>query len=335
MDAVETPPSLGSGEMPWPSASQILESMPDGIVLLDREGKIVFANRQAEQMTGYTREELAGQRTELLVPPRLRAIHREHRLAFYASDRGPRAMGAAEYDFRARRKDGSEFSADIALGPIDTPSGRQIVAVIRDITKRKQLESTLEHMALHDPLTGLANRTLFFDRLKQALLAAERDRKKVALVMMDVDRFKAINDAYGHLVGDQVLRKLAMRLSFPLRASDTIARMGGDEFAWILPRVASRESAARIVRKLLRTQFGNLVIGPQRIEVGVSTGMALYPDDGQDTDSLTRNADLALYAAKRESRQSELDQATPPVNDRRRRNSDGSVRASVRHSPRP
>jgi diguanylate cyclase (GGDEF)-like protein/PAS domain S-box-containing protein len=288
--------------MPWPSEGQLLDAMPDGVVVLDSEGRIVFANRLAEQMTGYTREELGGHLIELLVPPRLRAIHREHRQAYHESQRGPRAMRTAEYDFRARRKDGSEFSADIALGPIDTPRGRQTVAVIRDITKRVQLESALEHMALHDPLTGLANRTLFFDRLKQAMLSAGRDGKQVALVMMDVDRFKAINDAYGHLVGDQVLRKLAMRLTFPLRASDTIARIGGDEFAWVLPRVASRDSAVSIVRKLLRMNVENLVVGPQHIEVGVSTGMALYPDDGEDTDNLMRSADLALYAAKRKDR---------------------------------
>jgi diguanylate cyclase len=301
-DAIEMPPNLGSREMPWLSASQFLESMPDGIVVSDREGKVVFANRQVEQMTGYTREELGRHGIELLVPPRLRATHQKRRRTYYESQKDERAMGTVGYDFRARRKDGSEFSADIALGPVDTPSGRQTVAVIRDITKRMQLESELEHMALHDPLTGLANRTLFFDRLNQAMLAAGRDRKQVALVMIDVDRFKAINDAYGHLVGDQVLRKLAIRLTFPLRASDTIARIGGDEFAWILPRVASRDSAARIVRKLLRTNVGNLVVGPQCIEVSVSTGLALYPDDGPDTDSLMRNADLALYAAKRKDR---------------------------------
>jgi len=298
-DELETRTSYGSPEMPWPPASQILECLPDGVVVANGEGRILFANRQAEQMTGYTREELGRHLIELLVPPRLRAIHKERRQAFYRSQRGARAMGTAEYDFRARRKDGSEFSADIALGSIDTPGGRQTVAVIRDITQRKQLESALEHMALHDPLTGLANRTLFFDRLNQALLTAGRDRNQVALVMMDVDRFKSINDAYGHLVGDQVLRKLAIRLTFPMRASDTIARIGGDEFAWILPRVASRDSAVRIVCTLLRAQVGNLVVGQQRIEVGVSTGMALYPDDGQDTDSLMRKADLALYAAKR------------------------------------
>ena len=273
--------------------------MPDAVIVADGEGRIVFANRQAEGMTGYTSEELGRHRIELLVPKRLRAIHKEHRQAYYRSHNGERAMGAVEYDLRARRKDGSEFSAEIALGPIDTPRGRQTVAVIRDITKRVRLESQLEHMALHDPLTGLANRTLFFDRLKQAMLAAGRDRKQVALVMMDIDFFKAINDAYGHLVGDQVLRKLALRLTFPMRASDTIARIGGDEFAWILPGVASRDSAARIVCKLLRTNVGNLVVGPQLIKVFVSTGMALYPDDGENTDTLIRKADLALYAAKR------------------------------------
>lgn len=291
----------GSRPIEWPSESQILDSMPDAVVVADGEGRIVFANRSAEEMTGYTGDELRRHRIELLVPKRLRGIHKEHRNAYYESNNGERAMGAVEHDFRACRKDGSEFSADIALRPIDTPRGRQTVAVIRDITKRVQLESELEHMALHDPLTGLANRTLFFDRLKQALLTAGRDRKQVALVMMDVDWFKAINDAYGHLVGDQVLRKLALRLTFPLRASDTIARIGGDEFAWILPRVASRDSAARIVRKLLHTNVGNLVVGPQLIEVFVSTGMALYPDDGDDTDTLIRNADLALYAAKRKA----------------------------------
>jgi diguanylate cyclase (GGDEF)-like protein len=166
-------------------------------------------------------------------------------------------------------------------------------------TKRMQLESALEHMALHDPLTGLANRTLFFHRLNQAMLAAGRDRNHLALVIMDVDRFRALNDAYGHLYGDQVLRKLAMRLTFPLRGSDTVARIDGDEFAWILPRVASRDSAARTVRTLLRTNVENLVVGADCIAVGVSTGMALYPDDGEDADTLIRNAYVALDAAKR------------------------------------
>lgn len=296
------PAKTGSTQGRWPWERQVLESVPDGVVVSDREGRIVFANRQAELMTGYTREELGRHRIEILVPQRLRAIHKQHREAYYASQKGPRVMGTAEYDFQARRKDGSEFSADIALGPIGTPSGRQTVAVIRDITKRRQLESALEHMALHDPLTGLANRTLFFDRLKQAMLAGERDRRQVALLMLDVDGFKAINDAHGHVFGDQVLRKLAIRLAFSLRASDTVARLGGDEFAVVFPRIASRESAVRMVRNLMRTQVGNFTVGLQRVQVHVSAGIALYPDDGQDTDALIRHADLALYGAKREGR---------------------------------
>jgi diguanylate cyclase (GGDEF)-like protein/PAS domain S-box-containing protein len=297
--------------MAWPSEGQLLDSMPDGVVVSDDEGRIVFANRQAEQMTGYTREELRRHQVVLLVPQRPRPIHEQHRQAYYESGRGARAIGTAEYDFRARRKDGSEFSADIALDLIDTPSGRQTVAVIRDITKRKHLELALEHMALHDPLTGLANRTHFFDLLNQAILAGFRDRRHVALVMLDVDGFKAMNDAHGHLVGDQVLRKLAIRLTLPLRASDTVARLGGDEFAWLLPRIVSRESAVRMVRRVLHAQVGNLVVGLQQVKVGVSAGMAFYPDHGRDTDALLRNADLALHAAKREDRRLVVFRSSP------------------------
>ena len=275
--------------------------MPDGVVVVDREGVIVFTNPRAEQMTGYTRAQLHGQSIELLVPQRLRVIHKRHRQGYHESRAGARAMGTVERDFPVRRKDGSEFSADIALAPVDTPNGRQTIAVIRDITQRKQLESTLEQLALHDPLTGLANRTLFFDRLHQAMQAGQRDQRQLGLVMLDVDRFKAVNDAYGHLVGDQVLRRLAGRLRAPLRASDTVARLGGDEFAWILPAVAGREPAVRMVSKLL-THVGRLTVGPRSIHIAVSAGLALYPDDGQDVDTLLSHADLALYSAKREGR---------------------------------
>ena len=173
------------------------------------------------------------------------------------------------------------------------------MAVIRDITQRAQLESAVEHMALHDPLTGLANRTLFLDRLNRAILDWRRDRRKVALVVLDVDAFRAVNDAYGHLVGDQVLCRIALRLGARLRGADTIARLGGDEFAWILPRVAGREAAEHIVRELLSTQLRGLVVGPQRIEVGVSAGIAVCPDAGEDSDTLLRHAELELYSAKR------------------------------------
>lgn len=269
-------------------------------MVADAGGRIVFANRSAGALTGYKSKELVGKSIESLVPERLRAIHRRHRQAYYAGRAGARAMGAPDHDFRVRRKDGTEFSADISLNSVDTPHGRQTISVIRDISERKRLESALEHQALHDPLTGLANRIVFFDRLNQALLAARRERKHVALVILDLDTFKDVNDAYGHSVGDELLKELASRLSEGLRASDTVARIGGDEFAWILPRVADHAAVERIVRRRLRMLSRPSQIEKHRLEIAASAGIAIYPHDGRDPDSLIRHADAAMYSAKRE-----------------------------------
>ena len=278
---------------------ELLESMPAAVVVSDSEGRIVFANRQMERMTGYARQELARYRIEVLVPEPLRTAHRKHRRDFYLTRAGPRSMGAAQRDFPVLRKDGSEFYADIALGPLRGPGGQQTVAVIRDVTARRSLEAALEHQALHDPLTDLGNRTLFFDRLNQAILSSDRDRNRVALVMLDLERFKVVNDAFGHVVGDKVLKQLASRLATGLRATDTVARLGGDEFAWILPRISGREAAERMVRKLMRALKRSFSTGGHRIEVAISAGIALYPDDGENSAMLMRHADAAMYAAKR------------------------------------
>jgi diguanylate cyclase (GGDEF)-like protein len=201
-------------------------------------------------------------------------------------------------DLQLRRKDGSLLPVDIALGPM----GTHTVATIRDVTERRSMEAALAHRALHDPLTELANRSLFFDRLQLALGDARRTGSMVALVILDVDGFKAINDAFGHSVGDQVLRTLATRLADGLRATDTAARIGGDEFAWVMPRVASPRAVEKTVRKRLRAVQHAVVAGRRTIKVGVSAGVALYPDDARDADTLIRHADSAMYAAKREGR---------------------------------
>jgi diguanylate cyclase (GGDEF)-like protein/PAS domain S-box-containing protein len=285
-----------------PAEHSLLDWIPDGVVATDRDGRIVFANPQAERMTGYTERELLGHKIELLVPRRFAGGHERHRKRYHENGAGPRAMGRVGGDFRVRRKDGSEFSADIAIGPIETPNGPQTVALIRDISDRIRFEALLEHRALHDPLTDLANRSLFFDRLNQSLQGARREGKKVALVMLDLDGFKAVNDAFGHPVGDELLKQVAQRLQEGLRATDTAARIGGDEFALILPRVAGRSAAQVMVRKRLSRLQGNYAVRNQKIEIGASAGIALYPDDGRDTDTLMRNADAAMYSTKREGR---------------------------------
>lgn len=258
---------------------ELLELMPDAVVVSDRDGKIVYTNRQAELLTGYRRSELVGRKVEMLVPTRLRA------------------MGKLDSDFRLRRKDGTGVSVEISIGP----AGDDTVAVLRDFTERRRLEAALEHRALHDPLTELANRTLFFDRLRQSIHAARRESSQVALVMLDLDRFKAVNDTHGHAVGDEVLKELGARLRKGLRATDTAARLGGDEFAWILPRVTSRDGVRRVVRKRLTALHEPIAAGRRKIRIRVSAGIALYPDDGRDADTLMRHSDAAMYSAKREA----------------------------------
>jgi diguanylate cyclase (GGDEF)-like protein/PAS domain S-box-containing protein len=272
--------------------------MPDGVLLCDESGRIVEANRSLELLTGYSREELVGHPVEVLVPAEARSRHRVDRRRYQARPRR-RAMGSVDRDFMVRRKGGSTFSADIALGAVTTAGGRRVIAVVRDITSRKLLEAQLAHRALHDPLTGLANRTLFFDRLRQAMQQARRDRRQVALVMLDLDNFKSVNDRYGHQAGDDVLRKVASRLARGLRRTDTVARIGGDEFAWVLPGVSGRQAAMVMLVKRLRAVPARIASGGRSIQVGVTAGLALFPDDGDDMDALMSAADVELYAAKR------------------------------------
>ncbi len=280
-----------------PTDHRLLESIPDAVVVTAPQGEIVFANRAAETMTGYRRRELVGNKVEMLVPARLRGIHVRQRRGFY--NRGvARLMGEADRNFMLRRKDGSEVAVEISLGP----AGEDTVAVIRDVTERRRMEEALEHRALHDPLTNLANRTLFFDRLQQAIHSARRQGTQLAVVMLDLDGFKAVNDAYGHAAGDEVLKIVASRLGNDLRATDTAARIGGDEFAWILPRVASRRSVDRIIRKRLGAARKQIVVDGEKVDLGVSAGIAIYPDDGRDADALVRQADAAMYSAKRNGR---------------------------------
>jgi diguanylate cyclase (GGDEF)-like protein/PAS domain S-box-containing protein len=284
-----------------PSAweTEVLEWLPDGVLVVDEAGRIVYVNRQAERLTGYRRSELLRRPIELLVPASLRAMHREERHDYAARPR-PRPMGSADRDFRLRRKNGSELIADIALGPIGRPGIHHTVATIRDATERITMENDLKHRALHDPLTGLANRALFFDRLHQAMLGFKRDGRPVAVVMLDLDGFKTVNDAFGHVAGDHVLRQVAAQVQAGIRSTDTVARVGGDEFAWILPSLGGMQAAMRKVRTLLRSAARDYAVDRKRAHVGVSAGIAFFPIDGRDVDALMRHADLALYTAKRQ-----------------------------------
>lgn len=273
----------------------LLESIPDAVLVTDVDGVITFANRLAEEITGYSRAEILGTQVEMLVPERARSAHVEQRRGFYHKGAG-RTMGDPSGDVTLRRKDGTEVPVEVSLGPV----GDATVAVVRDFSRHRRIELELEHRALHDPLTNLPNRALFFDRLTQAMRSSRREGLGVAVVMLDLDGFKALNDTYGHAFGDEVLRKFADSLGRGLRATDTVARIGGDEFAWILPAVTSRAAVDETVRKRLDGAIRQVSESDRRSSVGVSAGIALYPEDGRNADALMRHADAAMYQAKRQ-----------------------------------
>jgi diguanylate cyclase (GGDEF)-like protein/PAS domain S-box-containing protein len=198
-----------------------------------------------------------------------------------------------------KRRDGSMFPQEISLTAIDAGG---MVCVVRDITERTYAEEQIKHLAYHDALTGLPNRLLFKDRLTVALSHAQRDGTRLAILFLDLDRFKVINDSLGHNIGDQLLQAVAARVSSCVRDSDTVARLGGDEFTLLLPRLSTSEDAAPIAAKILEAVRYPFHIEGREFFITTSIGISLFPEDGGDAEALIKNADTAMYQAKEQGR---------------------------------
>lgn len=271
---------------------KLFVSLPDGIVVFDDEGHITEANPQVESLFGYTCGELLSKPVEILIPERLRSIHAGHR-HFYSQQPHQRAMGAG-LELYGRRKDGSEFPVDIMLVPVEIAEEQLVLAVIRDITEQKQLEHWMLQLALSDPLTGLGN----YRRLHEAFVTAtnwsQRMSRHFALLMLDVDDLKKINDTHGHHAGSRALCRVAEALRAECRAIDTPARHGGDEFAVILPD--TDHEGARNLALRLASRIAN---DGEKPPASFSYGVGVYPPDGQTLDQLLVKADEYLYAMKR------------------------------------
>jgi diguanylate cyclase (GGDEF)-like protein len=203
-------------------------------------------------------------------------------------------------ELRERFDDGSYFDELVNASPVRDPSGNIIGAVgaAVDITERKAAEEQIRHLALHDPLTGLPNRTLFNDRLAQAVERARRRREHVAVMLLDLDRFKAVNDVLGHQAGDALLREVATRLRAVARTSDTWARLGGDEFALVQEGLKSSHGIAAMASRILATLQRPFRINGQELDIAGSLGLTVHPEDGESPEQLLHNADIALYRAK-------------------------------------
>jgi len=270
------------------------EHASDMIAVLDAANIVRYASPSTHHVLGYTPAELEGQPATTFVDPDDLA---QAQATFAAHLREPGSVRRIE--FRVRHKDGSwRMTETIANNRLHDPAVRGILLNSRDITDRKRAEEELHRQALHDALTGLPNRTLLGDRLGHALTAARRARTPLALFLLDLDRFKEVNDTLGHDAGDALLQEVSQRIQGALRASDTVARLGGDEFAVLLPD-ADVESAVGAARKLLAALGEPVMLRDQGVVAGGSIGIALYPDHGEDAATLLRRADVAMYAAKR------------------------------------
>ena len=274
-------------------AAVVFETTAEGIFILDAERRIVSVNPACCDLTDYTAEEILGGDPEVL-------LHgRPHSVEFYPRlESAPGRQWRGEIDYR--HKDGRVFTAWESMSVVRDGSGRltHYVASFSDISAVRAAEAELHRMAHHDPLTGLPNRILFNDRLDQALSRAARDGTRSALLFLDLDGFKTINDTLGHAGGDLLLKTVAGRIRGALRRSDTAARLGGDEFVVIMEDIERAEDGAHLAAKLLRVIGLPVELSGNRIEVSTSVGLSLYPDDGGDRHVLVKAADAAMYAAK-------------------------------------
>ena len=268
------------------------------IAIHDLKQRITAVNDAFCRLTGYTRAELIGQTPELW-----RSGH--HPESFYEGMQASlQKHGQWQGELKSRRKDGEIFVGQLAISTVSDDAGRPLyyVAVTSDITERAQHEATLSRLAHHDPLTELPNRLLLADRIQQGISLSHRNTRRMALLYVDLDRFKPVNDRHGHLIGDRLLRLVAERLSELVRNVDTVARIGGDEFVMLLPNVTHSEDAAQVANKIIQSISRPLTVDGLQLQIGASVGIALYPDDGDDATTLLQQADIALYQAKANGR---------------------------------
>ena len=283
-------------------AQIVFDNAQEAVLVSDPEGTILAVNPAFERITGYTSQEAVGQATKLLASGR-------HGPAFY-QEMWERLLQDDHWEGEIwnRRKDGGVYVEWLAIRAVRDPSGKtqQYVAVFSDITDRKRREEAVWHQAYHDVLTGLPNRSLFQDRLEHAISTAQRDNSWLGLLFIDLDRFKEINDSLGHAAGDELLKQVGERLRACVRASDTVARLAGDEFMVLMEGIADPAPLARLAEKVLEQLAQPFQLDGRLESISASIGVACYPDDGQDARQLSAAADQAMYAAKHRGRNTYL-----------------------------
>ncbi len=275
-------------------AASVFTHAREGIMITDVKGNIIEVNDTFSHITGYSRSEILGCNSRILKSDR-------HEDAFYAE------MWASLINEKHwvgelwnQRKNGELFAELVTISAVSDADGQisNYVALFSDITQMKQYQQQLEHVAHYDALTNLPNRVLLADRLRQAMTQTNRREQLLAVVYLDLDGFKAINDAHGHDMGDELLIKLSRRMGEVLRDGDTLARIGGDEFVAVLVDLEKKHECELILERLLVAAASPVTVGDVILQISTSIGATIYPQDGAEADQLIRHADQAMYAAK-------------------------------------
>jgi len=266
----------------------------DAVVVTDLQGIIIDWNKGSEILYGYSKEEAMGQPVDMLhVPEDSSKITSE---VISAVEKNGKWCG----ETRMLHKDGTIGWVESMCVPICDDDNQMLGAlgVNRNITERKNETARLNHLAHYDQLTKVPNRYLLLDRLSHLITQSERNDYKFALLFIDIDKFKLINDTKGHIFGDLVLKEVALRLQGSIRNSDTLARFGGDEFIILLENISNKSDASTLAETLITTLKTEFIVEDEKVDLSCSIGVAIFPDDGNTTDSLITTADKAMYQTK-------------------------------------
>jgi diguanylate cyclase (GGDEF)-like protein/PAS domain S-box-containing protein len=287
-------------------ANVTLDSIGEAVLRTDVQGKVTYLNRKAEEMTGWRREEARGRPMadvlRLIESVGGPVLGNDAGIAMPEDQAGKETADCTTCILV--RRDGFECGIERKVTPIQDQDGSVTGAVVafHDVSAAQAKSAEMSHLAQHDALTDLPNRVLFNDRLTQAIALADRQGKQLAVMFVDLDHFKKINDSLGHDVGDKLLQSVAGRLMACVRRSDTVSRLGGDEFVVLLAQVEQAEDAAYSARKILRALAAPHIIDNKSLDINASIGVSTYPSDGQDAEGLMNRADNAMYEAKEHGR---------------------------------
>jgi diguanylate cyclase (GGDEF)-like protein/PAS domain S-box-containing protein len=275
----------------------LFEQMPEGVVILDEQFKIIAHNQEALNQLEYSSAELLTMSLQDFKLDAGSALEDEQRFAQIT------LTGRADYEAQYRSRTGNVMFMDVSVARVSLPDGNTAYqAVFNDITEQRNIAAQVEFLAYHDQLTGLPNRRLLHDRLTQSLSSAKRSATQLAIIYLDLDHFKDINDSLGHQVGDELLQEVARRLQACVRKEDTLARMGGDEFVIMLNQISDEHAAAHVAEKILHEIARPIQLGSHELRISPSLGISLFPQDGHDAETLLKHADAALYQAKHAGR---------------------------------